>query len=89
MILESKNEDRTQLVDQLPEDGPDSNLKRRIVNFLAQRHVASLRRIRVEVEGGRVRLRGRVGSFYEKQLCLNCCQRVAGVRRIDDQIEVD
>jgi hypothetical protein len=29
-----------------------------------------------------------VDSFYHKQLCLNCCQRVAGVVRLIDQIHV-
>ncbi len=67
---------------------PDADLKRRIVNFLWQRHIPSIRRISVDVENGRVIMQGKVGSFYEKQLCINCCQRVAGVLRLVDRIEV-
>jgi osmotically-inducible protein OsmY len=66
----------------------DSDLKRRIVNFLHQRHVPSLRNVDVDVDQGVVTMRGKVDSFYHKQLCLNCCQRVAGVVRLIDEIEV-
>jgi osmotically-inducible protein OsmY len=64
------------------------DLKRRILNFLHQRHVSTLRSIHVDVDQGVVTMRGRVDSFYHKQLCLNCCQRVAGVVRVIDQIRV-
>jgi osmotically-inducible protein OsmY len=63
-------------------------LKRRILNFLHQRHVPTLRSIHVDVDQGVVTMRGRVDSFYHKQLCLNCCQRVAGVVQVIDQIRV-
>lgn len=66
----------------------DVELKRRILNFLHQRHVPSLRTIDVDVDGGVVTMRGVVGSFYHKQLCLNCCQRVAGVVQLVDEIDV-
>ena len=42
----------------------------------------------VSVESGTVLLQGRLNSTYEKQLCLRTCQRVAGVVRIMDQLEV-
>jgi osmotically-inducible protein OsmY len=67
----------------------DSDLRRRIVNFLHQRHVPSLRTIEVDVQEGVVTMRGGVESFYHKQLCLNCCQRVAGVVRLVDEIQVN
>ena len=66
----------------------DENLERRIANFLWQRRVPSLQHVEVEVTNGTAVLQGTVRSFYEKQLCLNCCQRVAGVRRIIDKLEV-
>lgn len=66
----------------------DQDLKRRIVNFLHQRHVPSLRNIHVDVRDGVATMQGAVESFYHKQLCLNCCQRVAGVVRLIDKIEV-
>ena len=66
----------------------DHDLARRVLSFLAQRQMPALRRILVEVQNGTVVLKGRVQSFYERQLCLSCCQRVAGVVRLIDQIEV-
>jgi hypothetical protein len=64
------------------------DLVRRVRNFLDQRSVPSLRRLAVEAAGTSIVLRGTVRSYYEKQLALNCCQRVAGVLDVVDAIEV-
>jgi osmotically-inducible protein OsmY len=40
------------------------------------------------VDGDTVILQGTVGSFYEKQLCISSSQRVPGVNRLVDKIEV-
>ncbi|MGE3407409.1 MAG: BON domain-containing protein [Pirellulales bacterium] len=64
------------------------DLERRIVSYLVGRHVPSLRHISVEAVDGTVTLRGQVRSFYEKQLCHNCCRRVAGVIRLVDSLDV-
>ena len=66
----------------------DRELERRVIGFLVQCRIPSLRRIVVEVREGIVTLHGRVQSFYQRQLCLNCCQRVAGVVKLVDLIEV-
>ena len=66
----------------------DRDLERRVVNFLAERHVPGLRHIEVEAHNGIVTLRGRVHTFYEKQLCQAVCRRVAGVVRFIDDIDV-
>jgi osmotically-inducible protein OsmY len=68
--------------------GTDLELERRVTNYLAQRHVQALRLIRVACKNGTVILTGKVQSFYERQLCLSCCQRVAGVIQLVDEIEV-
>jgi len=65
-----------------------SDLKRRIVNFLATRNRPGLRQIELEVRDGVVMLRGRVRTFYDKQLAAHCCSRVAGVHQIIDDIQV-
>jgi osmotically-inducible protein OsmY len=52
------------------------------------RHVPALRNVLVEASDGVVTLRGQVRSFYEKQLCHNCCRRVAGVRQLVDDVDV-
>jgi len=67
----------------------DSDLKRRVENYLVGRKVSSLRRIRVDASNGTVKLRGRVGSYYEKQLCIHCCRRVAGVIQLVDEVDVE
>ena len=66
----------------------DQELKRRIVNYLVSRNRHSLLSLEIDVKNGLVAIKGRVDSFYERQLCINCCQRVAGVIRLIDQIEV-
>ena len=63
-----------------------TELKRRILNFLASRNRPALRQLDVKVDGGVVLLSGRVRSFYDKQLASHCCSRVAGVLRVIDGI---
>ena len=75
-----------QLVHGLPAEA-DRDLERRVVNFLSERQIPALHRVAVEVREGRVTLRGRVASFYEKQMVLSC-QRVDGVISVDDQVAV-
>jgi len=70
-------------------DGSGSDeLARRVEIFLHSKQVRSLRSVDVEADRGTVVLRGSVGSFYEKQLCLSCTRRVAGVVDLVDQIHV-
>lgn len=66
----------------------DKDLQRRVTNYLFGQHLPDLRNLDVEARRGVVTLRGHVHTFHQKQLCLNCCQRVAGVQGIDDRIEV-
>jgi osmotically-inducible protein OsmY len=66
----------------------DADLERRILNYLFNRGISALRQIDVQVRRGTVELRGRVYSFYQKQLCINCCRRVAGVVGLIDRIAV-
>lgn len=66
----------------------DRDLEKRVITFLESHQRVGLRRLRVEAQQGSVTLRGVVGSFYEKQLCLRCCRHVAGVVMVIDEIEV-
>ena len=66
----------------------DEDLERRIVCFLLGRGLPSLRYLDVEVREGVAVLRGRVQTYYEKQLATCCSQHVAGVLRIVDDIHV-
>ncbi len=71
-----------------PVERASSDLKRRVRNFLAQQGVNSAHRLNIEVNEGTVILHGLVSSFYERQLCISCCQRVAGVVRFIDNLTV-
>ena len=66
----------------------DRDLERRVKSFMAGRHLAALRQLRVDAREGVVTLQGRVASFYEKQISHQCCRRVAGVLDLVDRIEV-
>ena len=73
----------------LRNDCQDREVERRILNFLGSRRFASFDRLRVDVLDGHVTIRGHLDSYYEKQVALHTCQRVAGVIDLVDQIEVD
>ena len=66
----------------------DFDLQRRVTSYLHSKQMRSLRDVAVNADNGTVVLRGEVGSFYEKQLCLNCTRRVAGVVELVDEILV-
>ncbi len=66
----------------------DADLKRRVDNYLLSRHVFALRTLHVDAEHGVVTLRGRVHSFHERQIAVHSAQRVAGVLRVIDELEV-
>ena len=68
--------------------GANSELKRRITIFLAQKGVSSARLLSIEVEDGTVTLRGTVASFYERQICLSC-NHIPGVRKVVDDLKVE
>jgi osmotically-inducible protein OsmY len=70
-------------------DAPrDRDLERRVTSFLATRHVPGLRNLEVEAQNGVVTVSGQVLTFYEKQLCNQCCRRVAGVLELINEVDV-
>jgi hypothetical protein len=66
----------------------DRELERRIIGFLEAKHVPALRYLGVKAHSGVVTLTGRVYTFYEKQLCNQCCRRVAGVQQLINDVDV-
>ncbi|MCI0361869.1 MAG: BON domain-containing protein [Planctomycetaceae bacterium] len=66
----------------------DRQLERQIASHLAETNRPSLRRLAVNVADGNVTLRGRVTSFYEKQIAIQTCRVLAGVERLTDAVEV-
>ena len=70
------------------DEAHNRDLARRVANYLLGYKLPHLRNIEVESDRGTVTLRGRVVSYYQKQLCINCSRRVAGVITLIDQIDV-
>jgi hypothetical protein len=66
----------------------DRQLERRIRNFLESRNLPALRDLTVEVRNGAAVITGRVSTFYHKQLATSCCQRVAGVLSVLNEVRV-
>lgn len=66
----------------------DRDLESRVVHYLADRQLPALRRLRIEAQDGTVTLRGELPSFYEKQIAIHSCRRVAGVHSLIDAVEV-
>ena len=66
----------------------DRELERRVISYLAARHVPGLRYLAVKATGGVVTVSGQVLTFYEKQLCNQCCRRVAGVMELINAVSV-
>lgn len=66
----------------------DKRLEARIQNMLWQRGVPGYESLEVEAIDGVVAIRGRVSCFYHRLLCIHCCQRVAGVYHVVDEVEV-
>lgn len=66
----------------------DSLVANRIRQFLISRNRPDLRGLGIKVQGQTAVVTGRVSSFHAKQLATACCQRVAGVREVLNQIVV-
>jgi BON domain-containing protein len=66
----------------------DSELERRIANFLHHRHVPGGERIRLVAHEGVVAVSGQISTRSAKWLCIECCRRVAGVLRVIDQVKI-
>ena len=70
-------------------DATSWDLKRRVTNFLWQRGVSAVRQLDIQAENGTITIRGTVPSYYQRQLCLSCCEHVDGVLRLVDDITVE
>ena len=47
------------------------------------------RKLKLETDSGVVVLRGKVNTYFQKQMAQEAVRRVDGVRLIDNQLEVD
>jgi osmotically-inducible protein OsmY len=72
----------------LPSAESDTLLARRVRQTLAELHVPILRTLDVSAVDGVVALRGRVRSYYERQLAHANVRRIAGVEKLIEEITV-
>jgi osmotically-inducible protein OsmY len=66
----------------------EQELSRRVTECLWSSNLPALRRVSVEVRRNTVILRGKVGSFYDRQIAVARAATVAGVARVVDVLEV-
>lgn len=76
-------------LDELPLSESDHNLLQRITDFLYQKGYSPHRDLEIRVEQGVVLMRGRMATFYLRQVAIECVRHVAGVTHVIDLIEVD
>lgn len=67
----------------------DQDVQDRVAHFLRSRHFPAFQNLEVSVSNGAVTVSGEVCSFYEKQVALTSCQRVAGVLSLVDEVVVE
>jgi osmotically-inducible protein OsmY len=67
---------------------PDEELCQRVRLFLGDVRRPGLSRLVVQSSSGVVTLQGKVATFFVRQLAIECTRRVAGVRKVIDQIAV-
>ncbi len=66
----------------------DRELEQRVRTYLGTFNMPALRRLAIEARSGTVTLRGRVATYYQKQLSYQCPRHVDGIRRLVDEIIV-
>jgi BON domain len=66
----------------------DIDLEHRLASFLYQQHVPEGDGIRLNACSGVLVVSGELSSQHAKWLCIECCRRVAGVRKVIDELEV-
>jgi osmotically-inducible protein OsmY len=68
-------------------DAKQNDLARRVRNFL-HKQSQDLHSLEVEADQDVIVVRGRVQTSSARQLAADCCQRVAGVRRVVNETTV-
>ncbi len=66
----------------------DDDVERRVTSYLSTRHFPAFRELEISVDRGSVTVSGCLNTYYEKQVALNTCRRVAGVVALVDEVSV-
>jgi len=76
-------------VDKLPDFAEaERDLLQRVNSYLHQQGFMPPRTLEISVERGVVVVRGRMPTFYLRQIAIECIKRVAGVTQVVDLITV-
>ncbi len=67
----------------------DHELERRVFGFLRDLDHSAARHVTVEVADGVLTLRGRVMTFYARQVFVQCSRRIPGVVAVIDELRVE
>jgi len=67
----------------------NENLQKRVARFLRRQHFQGFTTLEIDANDGVITISGTLDSYYQKQVALNSCQRVAGVNRLIDEIAVE
>jgi osmotically-inducible protein OsmY len=66
-----------------------SELERQVSGFLRALDHTAARSVVVESGGdGRLKLRGRVKTFYTRQVFVQCCRHIPGITAVVDELHV-
>ena len=66
----------------------NDDLQRRVQNYLNDRNLNSFDSLNVDADRGQLTISGVLNSYYDKQVAINSCRRVAGVLSVIDEIIV-
>jgi hypothetical protein len=78
----------SQEIQDLSPENHVTDLSLRILTALKERHVPSLRNVKIEPHDGALLLHGQVHSFYAKQIAHHSARLLAGEIPVIDQINV-
>ena len=70
------------------QDYQDSQLEFRVGTFLNSRNFPEFKNLEILASDGVVTLSGTLRLYYEKQVAINSCLRVAGVATLIDKIDI-
>ncbi len=72
----------------LTADALDAPLREAVTEALDSSPYVGGTRVRIEAGGGRVRLHGDVGTFFEKQMAQEVVRRIDGVELVENHLQV-
>lgn len=71
-----------------PVPAADAALRQDIINYLSGPEFPTLQGVTIDVVDGTVTLRGRVGSYYTKQVLVHACRCMKRVTEVIDRLHV-